>query len=301
MHFRPNSNVKRLVILGAGASVDYGLPVWDELQDLILEHMKRDTVNRYKHKEAISEWVEKVGSGKDHPTIDVCISIESRAKKYHSTGLDIENDIFQVMRDIFEEKYRAPENGWLERLNVKILTKPNLDGKIAFVNYNYDRVLEDNFLDFSFLPQKDRLSIRRGRLSQLSDVIVNALYPHGSLYRELETNSAHIFRVQETHKTNSGEYIDAVSCHESHSHTFSTHDITAAIQLYIIGLGAGLEVNLNNLTIRNPISEIYVTVHNPERIGSVVNFLSKRYAMATEKIHVYETAVDLVENCFNDQ
>jgi hypothetical protein len=54
MDFRISSSVKHLIILGAGSSVDYGLPTWDMLQDLILERVKSDTENRYKYNEAIA-------------------------------------------------------------------------------------------------------------------------------------------------------------------------------------------------------------------------------------------------------
>jgi len=266
---------------------------------LIEKRIKNDKENKYAHKKEILEWVNKVGVESGYSTIDVCITHESQSKKYYDVGLVIENEIFKVMRDIFSENYRRPDMGWLQILNDKILKNTRIAKEIGFINYNYDRVLEDNFLEYDYLSQKNKLSIYRKTLERLSDAEVLALYPHGSLYNTDETGSKHIIRRQETHKTDGPGFIDAVSCHESHKHVVSTY-YNGPVRLFIIGLGMGLEVNLDNLDIRHPVSEIHVTIHNKARTETVVQFLSNKYDVPPEKITVHTTAEDLVTNCFNN-
>ena len=53
MKFELRSEVEHVLVLGAGASVDYGLPVWIDLNLLILEKINKDTKNSYKYKKEI--------------------------------------------------------------------------------------------------------------------------------------------------------------------------------------------------------------------------------------------------------
>lgn len=75
--------------------------------------------------------------------------------------------------------------GWIRALNKKILSN-NLESKLAFINYNYDDVLERNLLDFSYLPAKHRILNYAPRLERLSKAAIDVFYPHGNLFAELE-------------------------------------------------------------------------------------------------------------------
>jgi hypothetical protein len=73
MNLRLRSKINKVLILGAGSSVEYGLPLWKDLSFLIHEKINKDTENRYKYKKEIVSWLNKVGEDKEYETIDRCI------------------------------------------------------------------------------------------------------------------------------------------------------------------------------------------------------------------------------------
>lgn len=93
MRFKPYPWIQHILILGAGASVDYGLPTWMGLDTLLTETVN-DPKSTYKHKAEIVNWVNSVGKGRKYPTIDKCIQEESALN--FSKGHEIENEIFLV-------------------------------------------------------------------------------------------------------------------------------------------------------------------------------------------------------------
>ena len=111
MNFKPASSVTHILILGAGASVDYGLPIWKDLDLLIRNKISKDSENYYKYKKEILAWIDKVGSEKVYQTIDQCIKDESVSPDYHTTGPEIENEIFLILKEIFIEAYQEPLTG----------------------------------------------------------------------------------------------------------------------------------------------------------------------------------------------
>lgn len=56
MKFELSSNIEHILVLGAGASVDYGLPVWEDLGLLIKKEVEKDIDNRYEYKKEILSW-----------------------------------------------------------------------------------------------------------------------------------------------------------------------------------------------------------------------------------------------------
>src|SRR3989338_6855626 len=180
MNFALSSNIRHIFILGAGASVDYGLPTWKELDNLI----------------------KKIGEDGKYKTIDECIMLESVSKDYHNNGHEIEDEIFKIIKDVFEEVYRENGTGWIRQLNEIIKDNKNmgLENNIAFVNYNYDNVLDKNFLNFDYLPTKYKLFNFKDRLGILSKVEISCLYPYG--YFPSEYNSPYIHKEAETIKSN---------------------------------------------------------------------------------------------------
>lgn len=300
MRFPLNYNEEHIFILGAGASVEYGLPTWSKLSGLIKNKVESDKNDQFKYKKEILNWLNKIGDSKQYKTIDECIALESVAQEYHHNGHQIEEEIFHAMKDIFEEVYRENGNGWIRLLNEKIKNNQNLklEDRIVFVNYNYDNVLDKNFLNFDYLPEKYKLFNYSERLSHLSYTLANSFHPHGYFPSDfLPKNTA---RTTKTMKSENSMYIDAVSCYESEKHTVvrSVNYDDKKRSLYILGLGAGLEINLNNISFEVEISNIHVTVKNQDYKDKIVDFLSKKFKIPVTEIKVYTSCYDLVNNCF---
>jgi hypothetical protein len=290
--------IKHILILGAGASVDYGLPTWKELESQIKDKIINDKGDQYNNKKEILDWLNKVGNLKKYKTIDECIKFESVSKDYHNNGHKIENEIFSVIKNIFEEVYTKKDNAWIEILNEKIKNNKEaaLEKKIIFINYNYDHVLDDNFLNFNYLPEKYKILNYKERLYELSKVVVDCLCPHGNFLSNI--NPVRIKKLIKTMKSGNNEFIDAVSCHESEKHQI-TQDLNKKRILYILGLGGGLEINLNNIEFNCQISEIHVTIKNEYIKKKVMNYLSEKFNIDSTGIKVYRDCNDLINNCFN--
>lgn len=291
--------IDSILILGAGSSVDYGLPTWKDLDVLIRDRISKDSENYYKHKKEILAWIDKVGSENVYKTIDQCIKDESISPDYHSTGPDIENEIFYILKEIFIENYQEPLTGWIKKLNNKILSnrKKELAQKIAFINYNYDNVLNKNFLNFDYLPSKQRIFTYKEEIKELAHKRVLALYPHGNLF--LEESSPHIEVIVNTIKSGNSKFLDAVSCYESKKCSIGKEYDKRPINLYILGLGGGLAINLANLEFNDPIKEIHVTIKNAELKDEIVGILVKRFSKQPEEIKIYESCDELIEECFS--
>lgn len=296
MTIQLNKSVKNIFVLGAGASVDYGLPVWKDLSNLLVEKVSEDAKDNYKHKKEILEWLEKVGENKAYETIDKCIRDESLLRQYPESP-DIENEIFSAIKNIFGKLYKKNDNGWINILNEKILINRGLESSLAFINFNYDDILEKNFLNFSYLHPKQRLYNYRPRLATLSNIGVTALYPHGKFF-ENQDEESHIFIKKETMKSHQKVHLDVVSCYESNKHTIVYNDLSdAPFELYLMGLGGGLRINLNNIVFpRNPISTVHVTIKDPAKKDEVIGFLTNKYK--TAEIKIYYKCDDLVKKVF---
>lgn len=290
-------NASNIFVLGAGASVDYGLPTWNELGTQIRERINNDKSERYQYKKEMLDWVAKVGPEMKYSTIDECITKESVSKEYEQNGHEVENQIFQIMKDIFIEAYKPNDSGWIRKLNGKILhSKISFVKSLGFINYNYDAVLDNNFLDFTYLPAKHRLLNFKPSLVQLSTINIDALHPHGYLFTDSELGSSHIYRFKETMKSSTPGLIDAVSCYESHPHSISNYSREA--NLYILGLGGGLQVNLDNIHFAPRVDEIHVTIRDYAKRDDITKYLSKKFEVPLAKVLVYDSCDELVEKCF---
>ena len=290
---------KHLFILGAGSSVDYGLPTWKKLSDLVKIKTENDNNNLYKYKVEILNWLDRIGENKKYKTIDECVMAESVSRDYHNNGHEIENEIYKIIMDIFEESYKDNDTGWIRKLNENIKNKENLDleDKISFINYNYDDVLDKNFLNFEYLPAKYKLFNYKNRLKILSDVKANCFYPHG--YFSSKCDSSYMDKEKDTIKSGNEEFIDVVSCYESKKHSVSTYNLAQTTSLYILGLGGGLETNLKNIGFGNKISDIHITIRDKSLENQIISFLSEKFKLDQTEIKVYDDCYDLVDNCFN--
>lgn len=300
MNFHPGNNTKHLFILGAGASVDYGLPPWRDLCRLMHETITKSP-GQYRFGKQILEWVDKVGQeGKPYRTIDECIAAESISPEYGDDGDEIENEIFLCIKDIFSRLQVQKENsdGWIRTLNRKLLKNgKSLETQIAFVNYNYDDILERYFLDFSYLTPKERKYTHEGKLDYFSEVSVRALYPHGTFYEE-GPQDTHIIKYQDTIKTGRNtnhNHMDVVSCYDSNEHVVMGD---GPLTLYFLGLGGGLSINLPKLFILPPVTKIKVTVKDKKLLDESLDVLSNKFRIQVSDILVYDSCTDLVNDSF---
>ncbi len=287
-----------LFILGAGSSVDYGLPTWSNLAEILKNKINSSPEGSLQYKTEIMEWIDKVGQDKEHDTIDRCITKESRSKVYRSNGLAIENSIFLLMKEIFRDIYSPNEDGWINKLNQVILDRQWLENKIAFINYNYDNVLDENILKFDFLTEKELNVDYRVRIANL-DTRIPIFYPHGNFFSETElSDNSYLNRNITTNKTDLTNVIDAISCHESEAHTLKKYG-SDNIKLYILGLGWGLPVNLEKITfIMSPVSEIHVTIKDSDIKEKILETLSTKFNIPVHDINVYGNCDELIEQSF---
>lgn len=305
MRFNLDTNTRHLFILGAGASVDYNLPTWLELKDLLKDRIETSSDTKYEFRKEMQEWLAMVGPKDTHKyqTIDECITKES--VNYHENGTEVENEIFDMMSQVFEERYRDNEQGWIRLLNKAIIDDDkSIEDQLAFINYNYDSVLEKNFLNYSYLSKKERVITYSERLERLSQVSVECLHPHG----HFGNTEGNLKKIKETAKTGKDGFIDAVSCHESKRHTVASletrHPITKQIfttppvTLYILGLGGGLEINLRNTNFRLRISKIHITDKGNKRREEIESILTKVFKIDANNIVVHGDCQSLITNCF---
>jgi hypothetical protein len=204
------------------------------------------------------------------------------------------------IKNIFNNSYQEATDGWIKKLNQKVLDKNSihLEHKIVFINYNYDHVLDDNFLNYEYLPTKHSRLTYKPRLQNLSRVSVKTLCPHGTLFPKSELKrTSHLEKYCETIKTDDTELLDAVSCYESKTHSVKGYSYGER-KLYILGLGGGLKINFSNINFELPVSEIHVTVKDKKYLTDIVNFLAEKFNLPVTGIKVYDTCKDLIEKCF---
>ena len=300
MEFNITSSIENIFIFGAGASVDYGLPIWRDLAHKIREKIAKDNADSYKYKKQILGWLEKIGDKKQYSTLDECVFHESVSKDHHLDGVEVENEVFSIIKEIFNDSYREGTLGWIRKLNDKILdgSTPRLERSSVFVNYNYDHVLDDNFLNYEYLSAKHKRLTYKGRLAYLSTIFINTLYPHGTLFPTYEKRSSHIYKSFDTIKTGDAELLDAVSCYEGKFHKIDDSATNSPRRLYIMGLGGGLIINLGRLNFGIPISEIHVTIKDKALTSSIISFLAEKFKMTPGEIKIYNSCEDLIDACF---
>ena len=306
MKFILNHKEKHFLILGAGASADYGLPTWIDLVPLVIEKINDDKENRYNYKSEMLDWLNKIGdTPKPYKTIDQCMQIESVENK--ADGLKIEDEMFSILAEIFDEKFEEDEDKeyeWINILNMKILANTNLATEIAFVNFNYDGVLYENFLQFRYLSDKERTSLKGPQLERLTGVKAFTLYPHSYLFSKTKKGDFNRLDINsDTVKIGNGRAINATSCYDKphEPHSIQPRIYTDKAKLYILGLGGGLEYNLNNLNFSKSISisEIHVTITKKGERDKVKKFLTERYGVSMDKIKDYTSCKELINACFN--
>ena len=134
-----------IFILGAGASKDYGLPLWEELQSLLLKHIKNKVGTDADVRQTLLKELRNIGESKKYKTVDKMISEVAKRKN----GSEAEDVLFGCMGEIFEESRSNTdtENDWIEDFIrgrdhhlTALLTNSKTEDSTMFVNFNYDTV-----------------------------------------------------------------------------------------------------------------------------------------------------------------
>ena len=283
----------KIFILGAGASNEYGLPLWKELNDSILEELENDIDNKYKYKKEIKEWLENIGENKKYSTIDECISKESIL--YHNDGYLIEDEIFSIIKSVLNKSFMKDKNdGWVSDLNNKIINN-KIEDMIYFINYNYDNVLYQNFLNYKHLSGKEREVLFADRLNELKETYLECFCPHGFL-----TENQNNFNIQVDTQKIDKPFLNAVTCHDSKTHEIYSSHYTSKLSLFIIGLGGGIFINLEKLIIdnRNKVDKIYITIKDNYKKDEIIKFLIDKYKISLENIFIFDNCKELIEKVF---
>lgn len=304
----------KIFILGAGSSKDYGLPIWSELSVLINQYLSSEDGKGNLYKKEIFEWLDLIGEQKKYKTLDECIYYESSSNKYKENGQDVEFTIFSILKSIFDKLYKKEES-WIKNLNEKIREKGSIDwNNLFFINYNYDSVLADNILDYSYLSKTERERIYRERLTELSDIRnknvwekIPCLYPHGLFYH---SDRGFLYEQTDTINSHDNSLLQAVSCYHSKKHEIIFSNYSQGVELYILGLGGGLKINLNNLIFKdiNKIKNIYITIRpsskkteqeNEREKKEIINFLKEKFNLLEGSIKTYDDCISLINDCFS--
>ena len=166
------NETRDVFILGAGTSKCVGLPLWDELKELILEKISDQSVienlsEKY-HEERFDELrdlIEKVGKEKgQYATVDEGMSIETNngGSEYYE---ETQNLFFEIIKQIFEEKFdESGKDDHIASILIKIfLNKHKMEyrnlrlflGNKIFIDFNYDDVFSKLFKAKIFKTAKD--------------------------------------------------------------------------------------------------------------------------------------------------
>ena len=287
------SDMREIFILGAGASSCMGLPLWDELKQLILDKLSdkevindlaevypNDTISRAK------SWVEEIGKGKGQPrTLDECLFL----KMSKGSNEDFEKSydlLFEIIEQIFKEKLNEQKkndhfisiliniflgNYYMQNGGLKFF----LENKI-FIDFNYDDVLSrllkkeiDDTIEDETSGHSIRETAKTGKtidqnkdMNEINSTIAhtkNLFKPHGCFNRD----QAFLYS-SETYKDfmpkKEVHYNQCISCYDAEEGQLCFAAIDQALTNRIY-------TNLDGITKKSKGVNLYILGVGPDSIS----------------------------------
>lgn len=184
-----NETIKELFILGAGASVPYGLPTWIELQQILATMVNDERSKENYSGEQLDQMEEFLKFTEEFPTIDEAIPKYVIKIGSSTAAHDFEDVIFSLLATKFKEidydtrVRKTAGDRWLYKLLKKSMGRsfsdPYFMNKV-FLNYNYDRILQTELTNFyrerlEENPERRELNVLEGLQIKLSSQDKNIL------------------------------------------------------------------------------------------------------------------------------
>lgn len=181
---------KTVLLLGAGASADYGFPLWDDL--------KKDFLGLIDTRSGLPEFAQHSGASywRDVLTENMDTTVDHLAANARDPGVEL----FQMMTlQIFNQREaqdnKAKKMGWVENLTYEYIRLLKLDERnsshvkpllenLSIISLNYDRSFAHRFIRSvdQFLGSVYPNSyVREGVLKGISKRFRIIIQPHGSL------------------------------------------------------------------------------------------------------------------------
>ena len=308
-----------IFVLGAGASVDYGLPIWCELSDLLIQQVTEIEARKF----SLDIWnrlvgeLEEIGSGKKYSTVDEMISKFSRSTPDFA---EVTEEIFEQVKIILKSRVITENVGWIEELIDKndleiLLTRKATNYSTVFINFNYDTLLVSKIVqffhrEFRRTPNEEKAEwyTQTGLdFERKFEYCANHIYhPHGVLYlfdgNEIKIgektfcypttktfiNAQTTVEDRRVSSYGSGSN-NAISCHDAHEQ-FTFADIKERIHELAGGAQGDVEVRLIVLGVGPDALEF-----NLDKIFDGQRFHVKQvhYTCKREhEIHIYKQYFD---------
>jgi len=171
-------------VLGAGASKDYGFPLWEGLKCRMLELCKDDDFLRNNERDAAKYWLGKLTSGGIQSVDNISAEADDPA------NLLFRRLVGEILIKCESEHKKNHQAGWIEKLCNKLLALPKLGGdrelieNLGFINLNYDRSFANLYQQYyiePFLKSFTRQREAKNFWSDSAQSFRRVLHPHGAL------------------------------------------------------------------------------------------------------------------------
>ena len=299
-----------IIILGAGASADYGIPLWEELKDLIPKELKNDNS---KVAGIVKEIIEK--ASKDNLTIDKALfdKLETIEEAAYN---NCHNLFFSTLEKIFNNKRKMNTNGWLISFlekNINLNNHYNFFKENIIINFNYDNILCAKLYNFFSQPRDTKIreearannkSIEniKEKYSEIKDYYAyidqyptkyNIFHPHGR------------FSNYETDDYNNGKPIscyDATGIFKEVNSKLFTLFGNKPLNLIVLGVSpTSLEYNLKKLELDffKYRSKMHFTCFKEGELNTYLDYFKERFKLEDKNLIKYKDCLEFAEKFEN--
>lgn len=204
---------KTVIILGAGASKDYGFPLWGELVDLMQSDFRRDQDNPFSNHNGADYWLEALQEQTKLP-INEQSTVDALAANADDSGLELfQFYIFNKFLELESLDRNSNKQGWIEVFADKYVdlvkrhqTNPAMIKKVldnlSIISFNYERSFAWRF-NGSVNHRIQKVFVNRvKRKHMLTGVqqLYNTIYhPHGCLGEFSNDDYIPNIRIDATH------------------------------------------------------------------------------------------------------